>query len=658
MARGLSQSRLNRRKFLAGVAVAGAAASPLPADAATAVTTPAPAEPRPSALRPTAQVAAAETSTPPAAARTDGTPNSDFMVDVIKSLDIDYVPCNPAQSFRGLHESLIDYGGNKKPEFLTCTHEESSVALAHGYFKIAGKPLLVLCHGTVGLQHAAMAIYNAWCDRVPVIVMGGTDLDASRRPPGVPTFHSAQDISALVRDFTKWDDQPVSLQHFAQSFVRAYKLAMTPPHEPVMIALDCGLQEETFRDRSKLVIPRYVPTAPPQGDMNAVREAARLLAAAERPVIVADKYARTAEGVASLVQLAEVLQAPVIDQKGRMNFPNTHHLFQNSRSQALLKDADVILGLELSDYWGTVNGYVDNGENDGSGLQESHIKPNSKLISISSIVLNTKSNYQDFQRFQVVDVEMAGDAQATLPALIEAVKQALPANRAADIEARGAAMKKAWADGRERTRQAASYAWDASPISTARMTMEVYAQIKGLDWSSVGGDRQLSSWPSRLWPMDKHYHHIGGPGGYGIGYNASAAIGAALANRAQGRFSVNFQPDGDMMFGPGVLWTAARHQIPLLSVMHNNRGYHQEVMHVQRMSNRRNRVASLGKDIGPVGTRLENPAIDYAKLASSLGMWSAGPITDASELAPALKKAVDVVKSGEPALVDVVTQPR
>jgi thiamine pyrophosphate-dependent acetolactate synthase large subunit-like protein len=658
MARVVPRTRLNRRKFLAGVAVAGAATAPLATGTADAATAPAPAEPRPSAVRPTAQIAAAETGTPQAAVHAEGTPNSDFMVDVIKSLDIDYVPCNPAQSFRGLHESLIDYGGNKKPEFLTCTHEESSVALAHGYFKIAGKPLLVLCHGTVGLQHAAMAIYNAWCDRVPVIVMGGTDLDAAKRPPGVPTFHSAQDINALVRDFTKWDDQPVSLQHFAQSFVRAYKLAMTPPHEPVILALDCGLQEETVRDRSKLTIPRYVPTAPPQGDMNAVREAARLLAAADRPVIIADKYARTADGVTSLVQLAELLQAPVIDQKGRMNFPNTHHLFQNARAQALLKDADVILGLELSDYWGTVNGYVDNGENDGAGLQESHIKANAKLISISSIVLNTKSNYQDFQRFQVVDVEMAGDAQATLPALIEAVRQALPANRAADIEKRGAAMKKAWGEARERTRQAASYAWDASPISTARMAMEVYAQIKGLDWSSVGGDRQLSAWPSRLWPMDKHYRHIGGPGGYGIGYNASASVGAALANRAHGRFSVNFQPDGDMMFGPGVLWTAVRHQIPLLSVMHNNRGYHQEVMHVQRMSNRRNRVASLGKDIGPVGTRLENPNIDYAKLASSMGMWSTGPITDASELAPALKKAVDVVKAGEPAMVDVVTQPR
>jgi thiamine pyrophosphate-dependent acetolactate synthase large subunit-like protein len=650
------QARLNRRKFLAGVALAGAASAPLPTDAAKASAPP--AAPRPSALRPTAAVAAAETGTPQVSVQAAGMPGSDFMVDVIKSLDIEYSPCNPASSFRALHESLINYGGNQKPEFLTCTHEESSVAMAHGYFKIAGKPLLVLCHGTVGLQHASMAIYNAWCDRVPVMVMGGTDLDASKRPPGVPTFHSAQDINALVRDFTKWDDQPVSLQHFAQSFVRAYKLAMTPPHEPVMLALDASLQEETAHDRGKLTIPRYVPTAPPQGDMNAVREAARLLVEAEHPVIVADKCARTAGGVKLLVQLAEALQAPVIDQKGRMNFPNTHHLFQNARGQALLEEADVILGLELSDYWGTVNRYIDNGENDGAGLQESHVKPNAKLISISSIALNTKSNYQDFQRFQVVDVDMAGDAEATLPALIEAVKQAMPANRTAAMETRGAVMKKAWAEARERTRAAASYAWDASPISTARMTMEVYAQIKDLDWSSVGGDRQLSSWPSRLWPMDKHYHHIGGPGGYGVGYTAPAAVGAALANRALGRFSVNFQPDGDIMYAPGVLWTAVRHKIPLLSVMHNNRGYHQETMHVQRMSNRRNRVASLGKDIGPVGTRLENPTIDYAKLASSLGMWSAGPITDPGELAPALKKAVQVVKAGEPAMVDVVTQPR
>ncbi len=655
MARERSKSKLDRRTFLAGVALTGAATT---AKAATSADAPTAASPLPSALRPSAKIVVTETATPSAAAPSVGMPASDFMVDVIKSLDIDYMPCNPASSFRALHESLINYGGNKKPEFLTCTHEESSVAIAHGYFKISGKPLLVLCHGTVGLQHAAMAIYNAWCDRVPVIVVGGTDLDAAKRAPGVPTFHSAQDINALVRDFTKWDDQPVSLQHFAQSFVRAYKLAMTPPHEPVMLALDAGLQEETVRERARLTIPRYVPTAAPQGDMNAVREAARLLANAERPVIVVDKCARTTNGVSLLVELAEALQAPVVDQKGRMNFPNTHHLCQTARGRALIGEADVILGLELSDYWGTVNGFVDNGENDGAGLQESHIKPTAKLISISSVALNTKANYQDFQRFQVVDVDMAGDAEATLSGLIEAVKYFLPASRKTAIEARGQSMKRAFVEARERTRAAAAYAWDASPISTARLAMEVFAQIKDLDWSSVGGDRQLSSWPSRLWPMDKYYRHIGGPGGFGVGYTAPAAVGAALANRDAGRFSINFQPDGDMMYAPGVLWTAARHKIPLLTVMHNNRGYHQEVMHVQRMSNRRNRVASLGNDQGPIGTRIENPMIDYGKLASSMGLWSTGPIGDPKELAPALKKAVQVVQAGEPALVDVLTQPR
>src|SRR6059058_4330721 len=263
--------QVSRRKFLAGVAVASGATAVPPAQAATAASTSA-APRRPSALPPTMHVAAAETGTPKELPRIGGVPGSDFMVDVIKTLDIKYLPSNPASSFRAIHESLINYGGNKMPEFLTCAHEESAVAMAHGYFKVAGKPLMTLCHGTVGLQHAAMAVYNAWCDRVPVIIVGGNDLDAAHRPPGVPTFHSAQDINSLVRDFTKWDDTPVSLQHFAQSMVRAYKIAMTPPYGPVMIALDAGLQQEAIRThgKEKLYIPRYTPSSSPAGDSGAV----------------------------------------------------------------------------------------------------------------------------------------------------------------------------------------------------------------------------------------------------------------------------------------------------------------------------------------------------------------------------------------------------
>src|SRR5262249_44516863 len=641
MARKQPRPEVSRRKFLAGAAVAGATTALAPPAKAATTDASVPAPTRPSALPPTMQGAVAETATPKELPRIGGVPGSDFMVDVIKTLDIKYLPSNPASSFRAIHESLINYGGNKMPEFLTCAHEESAVGMAHGYFKVAGKPLMTLCHGTVGLQHAAMAVDNAWCDRVPVIIVGSNDLDAAHRPPGVPTIHSAQDINALVRDFTKWDDTPVSLQHFAQSFVRAYKIAMTPPYGPVAISLDAGLQQEPIRTNAeKLYIPRYVATSPPQGDTGAVKEAARLLANAQNPVIVADRAARSENGVRLLVQLAEALQAQVIDQGGRMNFPSTHYL---RRPPTAGGHAARILGLELTDFWATVNAYIDNGEQ-GVGINTSRIKPETKLISINASELLTKANYQDFQRFQSVDVSMPADAEATLPPLIEAVKAAIPDDRKAAIEKRGEAARKAFAEARERTKQAAALAWDASPVSTARLVMETWAQIKDLDWSLVASSGNVSNWPRRLWPMEKYYHWLGASGGYGVGYGAPASVGAALANRDLGRFSVSIQSDGDLMYAPGGLWTAARHKIPLLAVMHNNRGYHQEVMHVQRLSNFRNRVASLGGDMGPIGTSIENPDIEYHKLAESMGWWAKGPIKDPAQLGPALKEAVAVVK--------------
>ncbi|MCC6778930.1 MAG: thiamine pyrophosphate-binding protein [Hyphomicrobiales bacterium] len=656
MARKEQRPDVSRRKFLAGVAVAGAATAVTPQGASAATTGVTETPPRrPSALPPTMKVAAAETGTPKELPRIGGVPGSDFMMDVIKTLDIKYCPSNCASSFRALHESMINYGTNKMPEYISCMHEESAVGMAHGYFKITGKPLMTMCHGTVGLQHATMAIYNAWCDRVPVIVVGGNDLDAAHRPPGVPTFHAAQDINAIVRDYTKWDDTPVGLQHFAQSFVRAYKIAMTPPYGPVAISLDAGLQQEPIKGNGeKLYIPRYVPTSPPAGESGAVKEAARLLANAQNPVIVADRAARTENGVRLLVQLAELLQAGVIDQGGRMNFPRTHYL---SRPPTAVSNADVIIGLELSDFWATVNAYIDNGEH-GIGINSTRIKPETKLISISAVELNTKANYQDFQRFQSVDVSMAADAEATLPVLIEAVKSAIPNDRKAAIEKRGEAARKAHAEGRERTKQAAALAWDASPISTARLVMETYAQIKDLDWSLVASSGNVSNWHQRLWPMEKHYHWLGSSGGYGVGYGAPASVGAALANRDLGRFSVSIQSDGDLMYAPGVLWTAAKHRIPLLAVMHNNRAYHQEVMHVQRLSNFRNRVASLGGDMAPIGTGIMNPDVEYHKLAESMGWWAKGPVKDPEQLGAAIKEAVAVVRSGQPALVNVWTQPR
>ncbi len=655
MARKDSNPKVGRRQFLAGAIAAGAASAMTP-PAANAAEAAKPQPRTPSALPPSAKSMAAETHPPQDMGRIGGTAGSDFMVDVIKTLDIKYMPSNCASSFRGIHESLIDYGGNKMPEFISCMHEESAIGIAHGYYKITGKPLLSLCHGTVGLQHATMAIYNAWCDRVPLIIVGGNDMDAAHRPPGVPTYHAAQDINAIVRDYTKWDDMPVSLQHYAQSMVRAYKIAMTPPYGPVAISLDAGLQQEPIRSHGeKLYIPKYVPTAPPQGDTGAVKEAARLLAQAQNPVIVVDRAARTPNGMNLLVQLAEALQARVVDQNGRMNFPKTHYL---SSAPGVVANADVIIGMELSDFWNTVNSFTDNGVNGIGTTNGPRTKQGTKLISISSMELISKSNYQDFQRFQEVDVSIAGDAEATLPALIEAVKAAIPNAGKAAIAKRAEAAKQSYAQALARTREAAALGWDASPISTARMVMETYGAIKDLDWCVANAPNGISNWPLRLWPMEKYYHHIGGSGGAGQGYGPQGAVGAALANRDLGRFTVAFVGDGDLMYAPGVLWTAAKHKIPLLMLVHNNRGWHQELMHLQRTANFRNRVVNLGQDTAPVGCGIMNPDVQYEKLAESMGWWAKGPIKDPRQLAPALREAVAAVKSGQPALLNVWTQPR
>jgi len=634
-----------RRDFLRNAAAGAAALAATPALPAKQPV------PERGATPPPPMSPAAEVETPSRAeVLTADRTGSDFMVDVIKSLNIEYICSNPGSSFRGLHESIINYGGNKNPEFITCLHEESSVGMAHGYAKIEGKPLLVFAHGTVGLQHASMAVYNAYCDYVPVIVIGGNIIDATKRMPPVEWTHSVQDAAAMLRDYTKWDDLPISLPQFAESAVRAYKIAMTPPMMPVVLIADGELQENPIPADAKLTVPSLALAAPPQGDSAAVAEAARLLVAAENPVLIVDRAARTAAGMPLIIELAEALQAPVVDMGGRMNFPTRHPLNQTWRAREEIGNADVILGLELADFWGAIHSYRDQMERTSRLLT----KPGAKLISISSTGLFFKSNYQNFQRYPEVNLDMAADAQATLPSLIEAVKKQLPASRKSALQDRGTRLAAAHQQTLQSARESATYAWDASPISTARMCAELWAQIKDEDWSLVSTIQFVSRWPMKLWNFDKYYQFIGGSGGYGIGYGAPSAVGAALANRKHGRVSVNIQCDGDLMYAPGVLWTAAHHRIPLLTIMHNNRAYHQEVMQVQIMADRHSR----GVDRVKIGTTIDDPGIDYAKLAQGLGMYSEGPVSDPKDLGPAIHRALDVVKRGEPALVDVHTQPR
>jgi acetolactate synthase I/II/III large subunit len=626
------KNSVGRRGFLKGAAAGAAAlvAKPSLVEAQQQ-------QQRNGGARPNATTLAADTGSAPGGApdRIVENPGSDYMVDVIKSLGIEYCASNPGSTFDGLHESLINYGDNTTPEFLTCCHEESAVAMAHGYAKIEGKPMMALIHGTVGLQHAAMAIYNAYADRVPIYMVVGNHADSAARGAGVQSYHSANDMGALVRDYTKWDDQPVSLGAFGDAAVRGYKVAMTPPMGPVLVVASHETQTEPNRQRN-LRVPKLTLTSPPSADTAAIAEIAKMLVAAQSPLIISERTVRTPNGRKLLTELAEVLQVPV-NSGERMEISNRHPMAGNGGAGY---QPDVTLCLEVADMAATARASRARG---------------AKTIAISSVDLFHKSNIQDFGHYAGdLDLDVGADAEASLPALIEACKALITADRKRTLQDRGAKIAAAHRSARLEAIDQGNLGWDASPISLNRLCAELWPLIEKEDWSLVSWQAFISGWPGRLWNFDKHYQYIGGQGAGGIGYNAPASVGAALANKKYGRLSINIQCDGDLNYAPGVLWTAAHHKIPLLTIMHNNRGYHAEVMILERMASERNR----GQDRCHIGTKLWEPDINYAKMAETYGLYGEGPISDPKDLVPAFKRGLERVKKGEPALIDVVTQPR
>jgi acetolactate synthase-1/2/3 large subunit len=370
---------------------------------------------------------------------------------------------------------------------------------------------------------------------------------------------------------------------------------------------------------------------------------------AQAPLIIVDRMARTPAGMGRLIELAEALQCPVVDQAGRQNFPSRHPLNQTFRRGVVIGQADVILAIEMNDHWGALTAFSDRIVRSSRMLY----KPTAKIITLGVRDLYLKANYQDFGRFTDIDLSIAGDGETSLPALTEQVRKLVDPTRKAAYETRGKRYAAARLAMMEQSKSDATIGWDSSPITTGRLCAEVYAQIKDEDWSLVGNTIR-NTWPHRLWNFDKSYRWNGGSGGAGIGYNAPASLGAALANKQHGRLTVSIGGDGDFNFAPGTLWTAAHHRIPMLYVVLNNRAYHQEYMYVEAMAGRRSR----GVTNADVGTTLKDPNIDYATVARGYGVHGEGPISDPAELAPALKRAIAVVKSGQPALVDVVTEPR
>lgn len=573
---------------------------------------------------------------------------SDLIIDLLKALGIEYVALNPGSSFRGIHDSLVNYNGNRNPEIVLCCHEEIAVSVAHGYAKASGKPMAAIVHNVVGLQHASMAIYNAWCDRTPILVMGGTGpMNSAKRRPWIDWIHTALVQGNLVRDFVKWDDQPTGVEAIPSSIMRGHRIAMSDPKGPVYLCFDVTDQEAPLDKEIPLPDPaRFRPPAPLQAEADAIKEAARLLCEAQNPVILADYLGRNNEAVLSLVKLADLLAIPVIDLGARLNFPNTHPLNLTGKNSELIANADVIMGLDVMDLFGAL------ARHDAASHSSSPaIKPGCKVIHATLADLAVRGWTSDFQELAPVDVPIVADTKVFLPALIEDVRRQGKFSQGV-VEERRKAFAAQHDEIRARWQSELKKRWDERPISPPRLAHEVWEAIKKEAWLLVAGG--FRSWPQRLWDWDKPGLYLGGYGGGGLGYAPGASVGAALIHRGKRTICVNLQRDGDLLYTTSALWTAANMRVPLLTVMTNNRVYYNDVEHQEKVAIARGRPVENKL----VGMQMEKPAVDFANLARSFGISGEGPIMEPDKIRPALDRAIKVIKEeGRPALVDVVIQP-
>ena len=573
---------------------------------------------------------------------------SDIVVDVLRDLGVEYVSLNPGASFRGLHDSLVNYGGDASPHTILCTHEGIAIAIAHGYGRAAGKPMASAVHNIVGLLHGTNAIFNAWLQHAGLIVLGGTGpMAVEQRRPWIDWIHTALVQGNAVRDYVKWDDQPASVPGFVDSLIRAYQIAVAEPQGPVYVCFDAALQEMALDEQLPIPDPSsFAQPSRPQADARLLEQTADLLLSAERPVVIADYLGKAPEAVEGLLRLAETLSLPVIAQGNLFNFPSRHPLNLSDAPSELLQQADVILSLDVYDIQQTLTAP------DWVNRTVTDLPPaGAKIIDISLRQYHIHSWSTDWGRLYPVSIPITADTAQALPALADLCARKLEeqpdrkpalAERAARLSARHDELVKQAED-------QASRVPDTGPLPRPAVAKAFRDVVQNDDWVIACND--LRGWGRRLWDMREPHQYASSSGGTGNGY--AVGLGVALANKNTGRLTVNFQADGDLMYNPGALWTAANHQIPLLSVMYNNRSYYNDGQHQKDIAGVRDRpVENWG-----VSINIENPYIDYATLAKSMGVYAEGPIERADDLIPALERARKVVvEQGLPAIVDVVTE--
>ncbi len=574
---------------------------------------------------------------------------SDLMAEMLRELGIRYIALNPGASYRGLHDSIVNFESEKGPEIILCTHEEIAVAIANGYARATGEIMATGLHDIVGLQHASMNLFNAWCDRTPILNLGGGGPQNAVNRRSTDWVHTALVQGAMVREFVKYDDQPNSIEAVPASFLRAYRIAMTEPKGPVYICLDTDVQE------AKITAPMIVPhaqlfRAPPGPGANpeSLRQASRLLAEAEWPVIVAGEVGRNPKALPPMLDLAEALAAPVIDADGRYAFPSTHPLNLTTAREEALRTADVVLALDVPSLGVPLGPSVRERGNFAPVMP-----PGCKVIHITLLDLERQSWVSDAMWILPVHVPMAADTSVVLPQLLEQVRERQGSDKEAPrrVRERRVKVEAIYEDARKKSQAWIEKTWDEKPISQARFFSEINKRVQGKSWALVSAHGRR--WREAI-EVTEPAHGIGGGRGGGVGYGLPSSIGAALGHKGSGRLCVSIIGDGDFMMTSNALWTAAKYEIPLLVAVLNNHSYYNDEEHQERMARWRNRpIERKG-----IGIRIEDPIPDIPAIARALHVQAFGSVTEPDRLGVALDKAIEVVEGGKPAVVDVVTQPR
>jgi len=572
---------------------------------------------------------------------------SDVIVDLLHRYRLPYAAINPGASYRGLHDSIVNYGQNY-PAMMLCQHEETAVQMAHGYAKASGRPMVAIVHNLVGLLHSNLAVYYAYIDRAPVFIVGATGpMDESKRRPRIDWTHTANVQGQAVRDYTKWDYQPTSIDGVPESFARAYGVMMTEPQGPVYMCYDAWLQEQPLDHEVPLPPPSAMAVPSPLApDPAALARAADLLINAQRPVIMAEYLGRDPRAFHALVELAETLGAPVFDINSRLNFPGCHPL-NLSMVKDVFRDADLILCLDVRDWEKPTTELVS-----ATRTMKSLVPDDCVWIDIGFGDLELSSWAMDYQRLMHARLRVLADTTLAVPALTVLCRERIAGDSGLKrlIEERALGTAKRHREARAKWASEALQDRDASPVTLPRLAAEVWEVIRHEDWVLSAGT--LEDWTRKLWDFDRPHRHPGKS--LGTSTQLGISLGVALAHRDAGRLVVDMQPDGDLMFDAGALWVAAKHRIPMLAVMYNNRAYYNDWEHQLRMARRRGTPESRAH----IGMDLDDPAPDFASLARSMGWHGEGPIARGEDIGPALARAIERVKAGQPALVDVLMQKR